>query len=183
LTKILATHPFQGGPLANKAISALIQTKIITVVGVAGAGIILNLPEMNDLIVILREDDGTVAQAGEEIQYDQIKISQALLQGVGREILQQLQQPNRGYMWLLAPPECIAEQLTLSTCSITTQHSALEDIQPVASDVLPNSIWGSKGSTFFKALETLVKEDLLQIFAMRESIMGRQGLVALGAKE
>jgi hypothetical protein len=181
LTKILATHPFQGGPLANKAISALIQTKTITVVGVAGAGIILTLPEMNDLIAILKEDDGTVAQVGEEIQYDQIRISQAVVQGVGREILQQLQQPKGGYMWLLAPPDCITETLTLQICSITTQHSALEEIQPVASDILPNSIWRNKGLTFLKALERLEKEELIQVFAMRDSIKGRQGLVALSA--
>jgi hypothetical protein len=112
---------------------------------------------MNDLIAILKEDDGTVAQVGEEIRYDQIKISQSVVQGVGREILQRLQQPKGGYMWLLAPPDCITETITLQLCSITTQHSALEKIQPVASDILPNSIWRNKGLTFFKALERLEK--------------------------
>jgi hypothetical protein len=94
MTKVLGSHPFQGGPLANKTISALIQTKTITVVGVAGAGIILTLPEMNDLIAILREDDGTVARVGEEIQYDQIKVSQSVVHGVDVKSSNDYNNPN-----------------------------------------------------------------------------------------
>jgi hypothetical protein len=84
-------------------------------------------------------------------------------------------------MWLMAPPDCITKTLELKTCSINTQHSALEKIQPVASDILPNSIWRDKGPNFFKALEALEKEQLIKVFEMRESIKERQGLVILSA--
>ena len=45
LARVMTAHPFQGGTLAAKTITALIQTKHIPIGGVSGAGLLITLPE------------------------------------------------------------------------------------------------------------------------------------------
>ncbi len=91
LNRVMATHPFKGGAVAKQVITGLIQLGTIAIVGAEGAGIMVLLPEMKDVITIIQSQGSTIAPLGEAINYNEIKLSMSdwvdLIDKIGRDIL------------------------------------------------------------------------------------------------
>ena len=179
LTRVMSAHPFQGGMVAARIIAALIAAQQVTVVGVSGAGLLISLPEMQDIIEILRADDDAVAQIGKEIKYDSIEPPTELVQMVGRNILHSMHTQWWNYMWLLATPDTTKGRLTLDDCPIKSQTSTLETFLPLAPDILPGSIWNCNGPVLNKAIRWLAECKFITIIEVRASPHGRRGMVIL----
>ncbi|MEY3476146.1 MAG: hypothetical protein RLY65_546, partial [Pseudomonadota bacterium] len=163
--------------MAARIIAALIAAQQVTVVGVSGAGLLISLPEMQDIIEILRADDDAVAQIGKEIKYDSIEPPTELVQMVGRNILHSMHTQWWNYMWLLATPDTTKGRLTLDDCPIKSQTSTLETFLPLAPDILPGSIWNCNGPVLNKAIRWLAECKFITIIEVRASPHGRRGMV------
>jgi hypothetical protein len=63
----------------------------ITIVGAEGAGIMVLLPDMKDVITIIKTRGNTIAPLGEAINYNDIQLSTSdwveLVDKIGRDIL------------------------------------------------------------------------------------------------
>jgi hypothetical protein len=151
LNRVMATHPFKGGVVAKQVITELIQLGTIVVVGSEGAGIMVLLPEMKDVITLIQSQGSTIAPLGEAINYNEIKLSMSdwvdLMDKIGRDILNHMHQASMTFLWLLGPPDQVSGPTNARECPIKAQHSELEKFQPLVTQALPNSIWSGKEST------------------------------------
>ena len=179
LDRVMTTHPFKGGQLAKQVLTGLIKKKAITIVGAGGAGIIMLLPDMQDIIKSIVQDGKTIAPLGEEINYDAIKIFIELADRVGELILEHMHQASLAFMWLLGPPDQISGPRAVEECPITTQYSELEEFSLLARYVLPGSIWNCRGKVFMEALTSLNRRSLVGILQVPKSKLGRVGLVVV----
>jgi hypothetical protein len=183
LDRVMATHPFKGGAVAKHVITGLIQVGTITIVGVEGAGIMVLLPEMKDVIKIIKTGGNIIAPLGEAINYNDMKMSTSdwveLVDKIGRDILDHMHQASMPFLWLLGPPDQVTEPKKAQECPITAQHSELEKFHPLVMHALPNSIWNSRGVLLMQALDELCRRDLVGILRVPNSKLGRMGLVVV----
>jgi hypothetical protein len=183
LDRVMATHPFKGGAVAKHVITGLIQMGTITIVGVEGAGIMVLLPDMKDVIKIIKTGGNTIAPLGEAINYNDMKLSTSdwveLVDEIGRDILDHMHQASMPFLWLLGPPDQVTGPKKAQECPITAQHSELEKFHPLVMHALPNSIWNSRGVLLMQALDELCRRDLVGILRVPNSKLGRMGLVVV----
>jgi len=183
LDRVMATHPFQGGAVAKQVITGLIQLGKIAIVGSEGAGIMVLLPEMEDVITLIQSQGSTIAPLGEEINYNEIKLSMsawgALIDKICRDILDHMHQASMTFLWILGPPDHVSGPINVRECPIKAQHSKLEKFEPLVTQALPNSIWNGEGNFTMEALDELCKRDHIGILQVPKSKLGRKGLVAV----
>jgi hypothetical protein len=183
LDRAMATHPFRGGAVAKQVITELIRVGKIAIVGSQGAGIMVLLPEMKDVIELIQTQGRNIAPLGEEINYNEIKLSMsawgALIDGIGRDILDHMHQASMTFLWLLGKPDQVAGPTKAWECPIKAQHSNLEKFEPLVTQALPNSIWNEEGVFLMEALDELGKRGHIGILQVPKSNLGRQGLVVV----
>ena len=183
LNRVMATHPFKGGAVAKQVITELIQMGTITIVGAEGAGIMVLLPDMKDVITIIKTQGNTIAPLGEAINYNDMQLSMndwvALMDKIGRDILDHMHQASMTFLWLLGLPDQVTGPKKAQECPITAQHSELEKFHPLVMHALPNSIWNSRGVFLMQALDELCRRDLVGILRVPNSKLGRMGLVVV----
>jgi hypothetical protein len=119
------------------------------------------LPEMEDVITLIQSQGSTIAPLGEEINYNEIKLSMsawgALIDKIGRDILDHMHQASMTFLWLLGPPDQVSGPINARECPIKAQHSKLEKFEPLVTQALPNSIWNGEGVFAMEALDELRK--------------------------
>ena len=181
--KCFASSHFFHEPSAKQVITGLIQSKKIAIVGSEGAGIMVLLPEMEDVITLIQSQGSTIAPLGEAINYNEIKLSMsawgALIDKIGRDILDHMHQASMTFLWILGPPDHVSGPRNVRECPIKAQHSKLEKFEPLVTQALPNSIWNGEGVFLMEALDELCKRGRIGILQVPKSKSGRQGLVVV----
>ena len=176
LNRVMATHPFKGGVVAKQVITELIQLGTIVVVGSAGAGIMVLLPEMKDVITLIQSQGSTIAPLGEAINYNEIKLSRSdwvdLMDKIGRDILNHMHQASMTFLWLLGPPDQVSGPSNARECPIKAQRSELEKFHPLVTQALPSSIWNGEGVFLMEALDELCQQDRIGILKVPNSKLG-----------
>jgi hypothetical protein len=172
------SHPFARDGTAVEIIAQLTPRQLI-VLEMPQAALILMRPSQVDLIAMLRDDETTLVTTGGKIRYETIKPTDELVTKVSEEIVKGLRAREEIFFWLLAAPGATAGWINIEDCQAHYQSCSVESISPMASEILPDNIWSSKGPIWSAAVKALDQAGMLQVFPVGPSKHGRKGMVAV----
>jgi hypothetical protein len=173
-------HPFARDLTAKRILRLLTQEKSIATVEVASGGVILKLPEQQDLIGLIRDGQESLFDGiGGRIKYDAIAVTPLLIQTNSERLLRQAESMMHGFFWLLAPTNATYGFSNITECHIRDQCSVTADVSPLAASVLPNSIWSTQGPVFIAVVASLQEQGLAMAIQAAQLGNGRQGFMVL----
>ena len=173
-------HPFAKDLTARRILRLMTREKSIAIVEVAEGGVILKLPEQQDLVGLIRDNQESLFDGiGSRIKYDAIVVTPSLIRTNSERLLRQVESMKINSFWLLAPADATSDFRSIAECHIRDQRSATAAVSPLVGEVMPDSIWSTQGPVFMAVVASLQEQGLAMAIQAAQLENGRQGFMVL----
>ena len=173
-------HPFAKDLTARRILRLMTREKSIAIVEVAEGGVILKLPEQQDLVGLIRDNQESLFDGiGGRIKYDAIVVTPSLFRTNSERLLRQVESMKINSFWLLAPADATSDFRSIAECHIRDQRSATAAVSPLVGEVMPDSIWSTQGPVFMAVVASLQEQGLAMAIQAAQLENGRQGFMVL----
>ena len=173
-------HPFAKDLTARRILRLMTREKSIAIVEVAEGGVILKLPEQQDLVGLIRDNQESLFDGiGSRIKYDAIVVTPSLFRTNSERLLRQVESMKINSFWLLAPADATSDFRSIAECHIRDQRSATAAVSPLVGEVMPDSIWSTQGPVFMAVVASLQEQGLAMAIQAAQLENGRQGFMVL----